>query len=283
MPDIRRLLVAIDLQRDRRMLTAGSCIAIDQAAELVKRVSCEVVVAHAAVSDEASDDARRALEEQARRFRSLGVDAEAEMIVGEPGWRAIVQLVLRSRIDLVIAGRRNERTQGALDLGSVSQKLVHHCPCAVWVAKLGASIAPRCVLAASDLSPVGERVLEHAAFVARHWGAKLHAVHDFEPLRDEFSVGSELDARTLQLAAQLARIEGAPAAEFHVESGEAAGAVVACSARIGADLVVLGTLSRGGIRRLLLGNTAERLLGRLDASLLTVKPDGFVCPIAQDD
>jgi universal stress protein E len=282
MRHIRRLLVAVDLQRDGRMLTAGSCIAVDQAAELAKRIGCEVVVAHAAVSDEARARAQRAVAEQADRFRSLGVAAEAALVVGRPAWAALVRLAQRSGTDLVCVGRRNERSQSGLGLGSISRKLLHNAACAVWVAKLGSPITPRCVLAASDLTAVGQRVLEHAAFVARHCGAELHVVTAFELLRGEF-VGSARDAHALRLAQQLARVEGAPAPEFHVESGEASHAVLACSARIGADLVVLGTLSRGGIQRVLLGNTAERLLGRLDTSLLAVKPDDFVCPIAQDD
>ena len=44
------------------------------------------------------------------------------------------------------------------------------------------------------------------------------------------------------------------------------------------DLVVMGTVSREGVSGFLVGNTAERLLHRLDCSLLTVKPRGFVAP-----
>jgi universal stress protein E len=281
---IRRILVAVDLHRDHHVLTAGSCVAVDQAAELVKRIGCEVVLLHAAASDEAAAQARHALEQQADRFRSLGIGAEAALIAGKPAWQAIVRHVLLARIDLVIAGRRNERTHaGRLGLGSVSHKLLHDCPCAVWVAKLGCPVAPRCVLAASDLTPLGERVLEYAAFVASHCGAALHVVHAMPPLPDDILVDSERDARTLRLAGQLARIEGAPTPEFHVGYGEAADAVLEYSARVGADLVVMGTVSRGGLSRVLVGNTAERLLGHLDTSLLTVKPDDFVCPIALDD
>jgi nucleotide-binding universal stress UspA family protein len=46
-----------------------------------------------------------------------------------------------------------------------------------------------------------------------------------------------------------------------------------------ADLVVLGTVSRGGIAGFLLGNTAERLLRRIETSVLAVKPADFVCPV----
>jgi nucleotide-binding universal stress UspA family protein len=46
-----------------------------------------------------------------------------------------------------------------------------------------------------------------------------------------------------------------------------------------ADLIVLGTVSRGGIAGFLIGNTAERLLRRIETSVLAVKPPDFVCPV----
>ena len=57
-------------------------------------------------------------------------------------------------------------------------------------------------------------------------------------------------------------------------------AILAAEARVDPDLVVMGTVSRGGIPGFLVGNTAERMLSRLDRSLLTVKPGDFVCPVA---
>ena len=42
------------------------------------------------------------------------------------------------------------------------------------------------------------------------------------------------------------------------------------------DLVSMGSLGRGFLRGMLIGNTAEKVLRSLPASLLTVKPDDFV-------
>jgi universal stress protein E len=52
--------------------------------------------------------------------------------------------------------------------------------------------------------------------------------------------------------------------------------------RLGSDLIVMGTISRAGIAGLSVGNTAERMLGHLDCSMLTVKPADFVCPVHLD-
>ncbi|MGD9715399.1 MAG: universal stress protein, partial [Thermomicrobiales bacterium] len=48
---------------------------------------------------------------------------------------------------------------------------------------------------------------------------------------------------------------------------------------LGIDLIALGTIGRSGVKGLLLGNTAERVLDTCHCSILTVKPDGFVSPL----
>jgi universal stress protein E len=72
---------------------------------------------------------------------------------------------------------------------------------------------------------------------------------------------------------------GTPA-ELHVALSSPTRAITECVARLSPDLVVMGTISRGGIPGVVIGNTAERLLGRLDCPLLTVKPSDFVCSVS---
>ena len=46
-----------------------------------------------------------------------------------------------------------------------------------------------------------------------------------------------------------------------------------------AGILVMGSLARTGIAGLLIGNTAERVLSTVEASVLAVKPPGFESPI----
>jgi len=41
----------------------------------------------------------------------------------------------------------------------------------------------------------------------------------------------------------------------------------------------MGTIGRSGVKGVLLGNTAEKVLDASRQSILAVKPDGFVSPI----
>jgi nucleotide-binding universal stress UspA family protein len=49
------------------------------------------------------------------------------------------------------------------------------------------------------------------------------------------------------------------------------------------NLLIMGTLARTGITGVLIGNTAESVLQQVNCSVLTIKPDGFVTPLAVSD
>jgi nucleotide-binding universal stress UspA family protein len=61
--------------------------------------------------------------------------------------------------------------------------------------------------------------------------------------------------------------------------GEAGRVIPELAAKKEADLIVMGTLSRSGVAGFLIGNTAEKILHKVDCSVLTIKPEGFVTPV----
>ena len=68
--------------------------------------------------------------------------------------------------------------------------------------------------------------------------------------------------------------------EIHTAKGSPARIIQEAVTHLDPDLLVMGTISRGGIAGLLIGSTAERMLDRVDCSILAVKPAGFVSPVA---
>ena len=70
----------------------------------------------------------------------------------------------------------------------------------------------------------------------------------------------------------------------HVEvlKGHPENAVPALVARKGVDLIVMGSIENGSQPGVLIGNTAENLLRKVQCSLLTVKPPGFDTPVKLD-
>ena len=51
--------------------------------------------------------------------------------------------------------------------------------------------------------------------------------------------------------------------------------ISAVARKVRADLVVMGAVSRSGLKRLFIGNTAERVLNTLPCDVLVVKPAHF--------
>lgn len=66
---------------------------------------------------------------------------------------------------------------------------------------------------------------------------------------------------------------------IHLYQGAAAEALLALSRNMPADIVIMGAISRSGLKRIFIGNTAERVLDRLPCDLFIVKPAGFAVPV----
>ncbi len=68
------------------------------------------------------------------------------------------------------------------------------------------------------------------------------------------------------------RLAGRVAYECIVLSGDPATAVLRAADEFGADLIILGTHGRTGVKRLLLGSVAEKVLRESPVPVLTVRP-----------
>jgi universal stress protein E len=68
----------------------------------------------------------------------------------------------------------------------------------------------------------------------------------------------------------------------HLVTGNPAMVIPRLARDLGAQIVVMGALSRSGLMRVLIGNTAERVLASLPCDVLVVKPEGTKPGVAQD-
>jgi len=71
------------------------------------------------------------------------------------------------------------------------------------------------------------------------------------------------------------RPAGIPAARQHLIARHPSDAIEQAAAETRSAVVVMGALARSGVKRLLIGNTAERVLDHLSCDLLVIKPRGF--------
>ncbi len=233
-----------------------------------------------------------------RKYKSLRI--QTKVLFGTP-FIEIIREVLRGDHDLLVT--EAEGKVGLRDrlFGTTNMHLMRKCPCPVWVIKPSRSKRYSHILAAVDVSSphqgqdkLNTKILELSSSLAKLEKGKLHILHCWKEPLERASIRytglsrkeiSEIVRETHQSHETLFKdlIEkfdlGERAYQSHLLKGDPGELIPDLVKKKKMDLVVMGTVSRTGIAGLLIGNTAERVLNQINASVLTVKPDGFKTPI----
>lgn len=260
----------------------------------------------------------QALDEPAAELRREGLAVTTEVLRGRRHV-ALVQEVLRNGHDLLI---KEAEPNASVLFGSTDMHLLRSCPCPVWLFKAGqAGRAFARILAAVDpalppdemdllhlktgLAPkdpsLDARVLALAGSLAESEGAELHIVHAWDAPGEGLLLGDSMlemvsqaqvdryveDARAEARKALDRLLAAAPAGPaerryVHLIRGNPADVIADLVQSCPVDLIVMGTVARTGVPGLLIGNTAETILQRVDCSVLAVKPAAFVASAAPD-
>jgi nucleotide-binding universal stress UspA family protein len=142
------------------------------------------------------------------------------------------------------------------------------------------------ILVPVEYSEHCRRALEVAGVWAKTLGAELEVIHvwDHPPLVPNDVVVEHSGGERRSLFELMAANAKAEMSEFlaaaslpegvsvthHLESGEPASAIIAAVARRKADLVVLSTHGRRGLRHFLMGSVAEKVVRLSPVPVLTV-------------
>lgn len=209
----------------------------------------------------------------------------------------IIKTVLQNDYDLVIKAMRPSETLEERFLGSTDLHLLRKCPCPVWIDRPGKTIPYRKILAAVD--PMSDesaaiKIMQLATSLANRERARLEIVHAWHlPGESLLRNGrarlssTEVD----QIVSNQEKLQNdklnsllgnfglrTDDANVHLVRGFAAARILEFGKS--ADLIVMGTIGRVGIPGFIIGNTAEDVLQSSESSILAVKPDGYVSPLA---
>lgn len=309
MQSYKKIMVGVDFNERTGELPEPTIAAIKKGLWLAQVNGGEVTFVTVLAKDgrnEESADSEETFETQSTQLldaviASTGITIPAidrQFAYGK-SWYELIRECLRRQSDLMIVGTRAKNAAQRMLYGSTAIKLIRKCPCAVLVIRPDAGEAEvSTIVAADDLSPVGLKVLHAAVSTAQLTASRLMVVNavnyplegamlrtecaqeDVDAYREKCRNDAEAevlerlsmtDYRTVQQGTQVV-VQGGPAdsvIDQIVEENKA-------------DLLVMGTIARGGIPGFLIGNTAERLLPTLQCSLLAIKPDHFPCPIRID-
>jgi len=237
--------------------------------------------------------------ESAASLRDIGITAEHRLLHGKP-FVELIREVQRSNVDLVIkdAQGRGPSTGGLF--GSTALHLLRKAPCPIWVVKPEERQRYEHILAAVDPSPddpnaadLAVDILRLASSIAHSEAATLEVVHAWWIEAEKTLRGRRANLPVEQIEEMIQTVEDRAKSNLSelLERAALDRTINATTLIKGppfevigdrankADLVVMGTISRTGVPGMLIGNTAERVLQRIDTSLVTVKPAGFVSPV----
>jgi nucleotide-binding universal stress UspA family protein len=224
-------------------------------------------------------EAEGRLEKLAARTRAAGVEVRARVRHGKPSLE-ITREVIAQRNDLVM-----------LDAGGHdAMRLFQLCPAPVWAVRPGHAGAYGRILAAVD--PSGQRdsergldrqILDLAVGLAEVENAQLDVIHAWTAGPEWGPEAVEVREKVEDLAQEslerLLQPYSLPKETAHLVEGEPAQAITTFVENNEVDLLVMGTVVRTGIAGFLMGNTAEKVLGRVGCSVLALKPAGFRSPV----
>ena len=299
MERLLEIWVGIELQPRSQEVSQGSRSAFGQALALARQVGARITILHSTWHEgrtlSLGANGKAALDAMITEAVGAGLRTRLEVTDQRP-WLALLRAALNESADLIVVGKRDQRqAPSGRRLGSVATKLVRKCPAPVWAVKPGHDLEHKLILVATDLTGVGDQALTWAASIARWRAAALHVVHAWrlDPEAQERSQGDDTDAWEEELSGLREQTRTAVLGNcgdldlpelptVHLSRKSPARAIKEAAGHLMPDLLVLGSLSRAGRTGIFVGETAERLMGRLDCSLLVLKPDGFECPVAAD-
>ncbi len=236
------------------------------------------------------------------------VETDISVLAGHPV-RSILEEVQAKGVDFLVKVQAPSDGLRQWFFGSIDMQLMRSCPCPVAVGRPrtreGAHRAVACLDYDGDDEAkrrLNDRILDSAVLAQAGEHSEIFVLHAWDlygysllaqgrgklpPERLREAVERERAARQKwferRIADHRANLDEEQAARFdpklELVRGDARQVIPQRVKELDADLIGLGTASRAGVSGLLIGNTAEEILVRVDCSVVVHKPDGFVSPV----
>jgi nucleotide-binding universal stress UspA family protein len=290
----KRILVPVDFSDPSRQ-------ALRSALALARRFDSRVALLHvtrrnrpdshpAAGLAGISFDTRRAGRARLTEFAEceLKGDVEPTRLVsdGVP-FDEIAKAAKAWEADLIVLATHGYTGLKHVLLGSTAERVVRHAPCPVLVVRspaqrgVKAALSPdrvRSILVPVDFSKPSIAAVPHALALARKYEAQLTLLHVLESAHADMLIDTSESQRAARLAAheRLAKLADAtkkswPRTGRELRTGHPVDAITAMAKRTNADLIVLGTHGRTGLKHAFIGSVAERVVRHAPCLVLVVR------------
>ena len=189
----------------------------------------------------------------------------------------IVDLADAENCDIIIMGRRGLRPVERMLVGRVTARVIGHSQRDVLVVPNGTKVGWKTIVFATDGSRYSTVAAERAIAFARSYGGELKVLSVVDVPTEFYAEAPQAVDDLIQQAkgfvAQVKKQAEAAGikAETFVGEAEAYQAINKLAQEQKADMIVIGSHGRTGLRRLLMGSVAEKAIGYSTCPVLVVK------------
>lgn len=189
----------------------------------------------------------------------------------------ILDIAEENFFDLVVTGRRGmSRTDKSL-IGTVTGRIIGHSACDVLVVPRDTAVAWSTLLVPTDGSRYSAGSTNKAIGLAQVYGAKLKVISIVD-VTDEFQAQAPDAVESLvNQARQHVEAVGSRAGERGVQAdcfvreGESYRVITHMAKKQAADMIIMGSHGRTGVKRIFMGSVTEKVIGHAPCPVLVVK------------
>lgn len=221
------------------------------------------------------------LDSLARPLREQGLRIHVNVSWGNPPYEKIIHHIEDTQPSLVVKATRQHKQLARLFLSNEDWELVRYCPVPLLLAKGKRWGANPVLVAAVDPShthnkpaDLDQQIVSSAKALADISAGSVHLYHStwLPPLSGLYPVMLDSPSTESRLQ-EMAEIHAVCPDQCHESEREVEHSLPLLSESLNASAVVMGAISRSRLDRLVIGNTAEKVLDYLECDVLVIKPD----------
>ncbi len=214
-------------------------------------------------------DARKYAEQERALIKTVCMEGETH--------ERIVDLADAENCDLIIMGRRGLRPVERMLVGRVTARVIGHSQRDVLVVPNNTTVGWKTIVLATDGSRFSALAAERAIAFAKSYGGELKVLSVVDVPTELYAEAPQaVDDLIRQAKAYVGTVkrqaeEAGVKAETFVGEAEAYQAVNNLAVEQKADMIIIGSHGRTGLRRLLMGSVAETVIGYAPCPVMVVK------------
>lgn len=230
---------------------------------------------------EHGDQHMKDLEALAKPLRDQGLQVSTATAWGNPPYAEIVNRVKDTKPSLLIKSTRHHNKLSRMFLSNEDWELVRYCPVPLLLVKDKPWTSNPTFVAAVDPDHVHDRsadlvdrIVSSALSISAISGGGVHLFHSawIPPLSGIYQLGADKAGEGKKLTEIGSKFD-IRASNCHWSDTDIEHSLPTLVEDLNASAVVMGAVSRSRLDRVLIGNTAERILDKLECDVLVIKPE----------